>query len=146
MLSVEFGQGPRCLSRESATLSSLDLSADWWCDALWRGLEKLPRDNAPDQLIEWETIEYYSSRQKGGRGQAVGIGSEGGVGSRRTNQGLKHDVMTRGRAIIKARSIIFLLAFCLFCVKIYLRCILYIVKLTLITVHCITVLLFLIFL
>ena len=92
MLSVEFGQGPRCLSRESAILSSLDLSADWWCDALWRGLEKLPRDNAPDQLIEWETIEYYSSRQKGGRGQAVG--SEGGVGSRRTNQGLKHDVVT----------------------------------------------------
>ena len=59
MLSVEFGQGPRCLSRESAILSSLDLSSDWWCDALWRGLEKLPRDNAPDQLIEWETIIEY---------------------------------------------------------------------------------------
>ena len=57
MLSVEFGQGPRCLSRESATLLSLYLSADWCRDALWRGLEKLPRDNAPDQLIEWETID-----------------------------------------------------------------------------------------
>ena len=29
MLSVKFGQGPRCLSLESATLSSLYLSADW---------------------------------------------------------------------------------------------------------------------